>query len=202
MELCDVNIHNVELAHVAGAASQHLKGGKPQFAFSGRSNVGKSSLVNSLMCRKKLARVSGEPGKTITVNYYFVDKKFYLVDLPGYGFARRPKQDKERWSAMTQAYFEGNTALRTVIQLIDCKVGITQDDSDMLEWMNYEDIPYIIVCTKCDKLNKTQLAESADKIIRSKLIRAGTDIILYSSAKGMGREALLHRIIQDASDNQ
>ncbi len=191
----ELNLHNAELAHVAGHASQHLKGGMPQAAFSGRSNVGKSSIINSVLGRKKLARVSGEPGKTITVNYYLIDKKMYLVDLPGYGFARRPKEDKARWSAVTQSYFESNDSLRAVIQLIDCKVGITQDDADMLEWLNYTGLPYIVVCTKCDKLNKTELAECADKIIRSRLIRPGTDVILYSSKNGMGREALVERII-------
>ena len=91
-----LNLHNVTLAATAGSAAQHIKYGPPQVAFSGRSNVGKSSLVNCLLGRKKLARVSGEPGKTITVNYYLVDKSLYLVDLPGYGFARRPKQDQAR----------------------------------------------------------------------------------------------------------
>ena len=191
----ELNLHNAELAHVAGHQSQHLKGGMPQLAFSGRSNVGKSSIINSLLGRKKLARVSGEPGKTITVNYYLIDKKAYFVDLPGYGFARRPKEDKARWSAVTQSYFESNDALRAVVQLIDCKVGITQDDADMLDWLNYCGLPYIIVCTKCDKLNKTELAESADKIIRSRLIRPGTDVILYSSKNGMGKDALLERLI-------
>lgn len=191
----ELNLHNAELSHVAGHQSQHLKGGMPQIAFSGRSNVGKSSIINSLLGRKKLARVSGEPGKTITVNYYLIDKKGYFVDLPGYGFARRPKEDKARWSSVTQSYFDSNDALRAVVQLIDCKVGITQDDADMLEWLNYTETPYIIVCTKCDKLNKTELAEGADKIIRSRLIRPGTDVVLYSSKNGMGKEALLERIL-------
>lgn len=191
----NINMHNASLAHVAGIPSQHLKGGYPQFAFSGRSNVGKSSLINSLLMRKKLARVSCSPGKTITVNYYLIDGKLFFVDLPGYGFARRPKEDRARWSSMTQSYFENNTALRLIVQLIDSRVGPTSDDADMFEWMNHYEIPYIVVCTKCDKLNATELKESAENIIRSPLLRQGTDIILYSSEKGTGRDELLKRIL-------
>lgn len=186
-----LNLHNAELAHVAGHSSQHLRAGIPQIAFSGRSNVGKSSMINSLLMRKKLARVSSDPGKTVTVNYYLIDKKLYLVDLPGYGFAHRAKEDKARWSAVTQSYFEDNTALKLVAQLIDCKVGITADDADMLEWLNYTGTPYIVICTKCDKLNKTELSACADRIIKSPLIRPGTDIVLYSSKTGAGRDAVV-----------
>ena len=191
----ELNLHNVSLAHVAGHASQHLRAGTPQIAFSGRSNVGKSSMINSLLMRKKLARVSSDPGKTVTVNYYLIDKKLYLVDLPGYGFAHRAKEDKARWSAVTQSYFENNTALKLVAQLIDCKVGITADDADMLRWLNYTETPYIVICTKCDKLGKTELAASADRIVKSDLIRPGTDIVLYSSKTGAGREAVVNAML-------
>jgi GTP-binding protein len=194
MSIGGLNLHNVELHHVAGAVSQHIKNGNVQIAFSGRSNVGKSSLVNNLMGRKKLARVSSEPGKTITVNYYLVDKKLYLVDLPGYGFARRPKQDQERWSRMTQSYFDDNEALTLVLQLVDIKVGLTEDDMMMLDFMDHYEIPYIIVATKCDKLNKTQLTAAVNDLLNSGALRAGTEIILYSSTKGIGRGELWKRI--------
>lgn len=194
MSIGGLNLHNVELQHVAGAVTQHIKAGQPQVAFSGRSNVGKSSLVNNLMGRKKLARVSSEPGKTITVNYYLVDKKLYLVDLPGYGFARRPKQDKDRWSRMTESYFENNEALSLVLQLVDIKVGLTEDDVMMLDFMDHYEIPYVIVATKCDKLNKTQLTAAVNDLLGSGLLRPGTEIILYSSTKGIGRTELWSRI--------
>lgn len=196
MQLENVNLHNVVLGHVAGHPSQHIKEGPPQVAFSGRSNVGKSSLINSLLGRKSLARVSSEPGKTITCNYYEIDKKLYFVDLPGYGFAKRPKEDQKRWSFLTEAFFDSNNALRVIMQLVDCKVGITAEDSAMLDWMNYYKVPYIIICTKCDKLNKTNLNECVHRIVTNPKIRQNTAVVLYSSAKGLGREQLL-QIIAD-----
>ncbi|MDL2287508.1 ribosome biogenesis GTP-binding protein YihA/YsxC [Eubacteriales bacterium OttesenSCG-928-G02] len=198
MNINNVNLHNADLGHVAGAPSQHIKEGLPQIAFSGRSNVGKSSLINSLLSRKKLARVSGEPGKTITCNYYLIDKKIFFVDLPGYGYAKRPKHDQERWRNLTQAFFEANNSLKLILQLIDVKVGFTADDIDMMNWMNHFEVPYIIVCTKCDKLNKTQLNAAVQKIASAAFIRPNTDIVLYSSLKNIGRQQLLERILQYA----
>lgn len=193
----NLNLHNTELKITAGFASQLIKEGIPQVAFSGRSNVGKSSLINSVLGRKKLARVSGEPGKTITVNYYQVDKKMYLVDLPGYGFARRSKTDIEKWSKLTAGYFEYNSSLKLVLQLIDSRAGITNDDRMMLQWLNSYGVPYIIVITKCDKLNKTELTKSAQKIVSDPEVAPNTQCILYSSLKGLGREALLESIINN-----
>lgn len=195
-----LNLHNVTLAATAGSAAQHIKYGPPQVAFSGRSNVGKSSLVNCLMGRKKLARVSGEPGKTITVNYYLVDKSLYLVDLPGYGFARRPKQDQARWSAVTQAYFAANSSLRLVLQLIDARIGATDDDRMMLDYMNANGIPYVIVATKCDKLTRAQLDQTAKKLLDEPLLRPGTGIIFFSSLKGTGRDELWQLMLRSIAE--
>lgn len=191
-----LNIHNTSLAVTAGLRKQLVHDGLAQVAFSGRSNVGKSSLVNSLLGRKKLARVSGEPGKTITVNYYNVDKKLYLVDLPGYGYARRSKESAAKWQSLTQEYFENNDDLKLVLQLADIKVGFTNDDRMMLDFMNYYDVPYIIVATKCDKLGTTALGEKAQEIISDRSLRPGTGIVLYSSTKHTGREDLW-KIITD-----
>ena len=196
MNVCGLNLHNTVLDVTAGAPNKILKDGLPQIALSGRSNVGKSSLVNCLLGRKKLARVSSEPGKTITVNFYLVDKSLYLVDLPGYGFARRSESDKRRWSNLTQGYFKDNKSLCHVLQLIDIKVGITADDADMIAYMNYYDIPYTIIATKCDKLNKTNLTASAQKLVSDMRLRHGTECILFSSASGLGREEVWKRIVQ------
>ena len=196
MNVCGLNLHNTVLDVTAGAPNQILKDGLPQIALSGRSNVGKSSLVNCLLGRKKLARVSSEPGKTITVNFYLVDKYLYLVDLPGYGFARRSESDKRRWSNLTQGYFKDNKSLCHVLQLIDIKVGITADDADMISYMNSYDIPYTIIATKCDKLNKTNLTASAQKLVSDMRLRHGTECILFSSASGLGREEVWKRIVQ------
>ena len=196
MKFGELNLHNTELALTAGLDRQLIKEGLPQVAFSGRSNVGKSSLINSLLGRKKLARVSSEPGKTITVNYYCIDKKLNLVDLPGYGFARRSKTDIAKWSKLTAGYFENNSSLMLVLQLVDSRAGITSDDRQMLDWLYHYDIPYTLVITKCDKLNKTELTKQVDKIINDPAVRPQTECVLYSSLKGLGREALMNSIIE------
>ena len=195
MSFGGVNLHKTDLIISAGLPWQLIKSGIPQIAFVGRSNVGKSSLINSLLGRKKLARVSSEPGKTITANYYEVDKKLFLVDLPGYGFARRSKCDIGKWSSLTENYFADNQALCYVLQLIDIRVGITEDDKMMLSYLDHYDLPYMIVATKCDKLNKKQLNEACSKLLSSGLLRSNTEVILYSSVKGIGRETLWQRII-------
>ncbi|HPE95949.1 MAG TPA: ribosome biogenesis GTP-binding protein YihA/YsxC [Bacillota bacterium] len=202
MSYGNINLHNADLNTTAGRPDQHLKHGKPQIAFSGRSNVGKSSLVNCLLGRKKLARVSGEPGKTITVNYYLVDQKIYLVDLPGYGFAKRSQADKKRWSEMTQTYFEDNEALKHVLQLVDVKVGFTDEDRLMLDYMNQYGIGYTVVATKCDKLNKTQLNDAATSLLAERLLKPGTGIVLFSSTKGQGKDELWKSILMALNTSQ
>ncbi len=196
MSFGGLNLHKTDLKITAGLPRQLIKEGTPQIAFVGRSNVGKSSLINSLLGRKKLARVSSEPGKTITVNYYEIDKKLFLVDLPGYGFARRAKSDITKWSSLTEQYFEDNESLIYVLQLIDIRVGLTEDDRMMLGYLDHYELPYIIVATKCDKLNKTQLNEACTKLLSDPSLRSNTEIILYSSLKGIGREKLWEKIIE------
>lgn len=196
MSFGGVNLHKTDLKMTAGLPWQLIKGGVPQIAFVGRSNVGKSSLINSLLGRKKLARVSSEPGKTITVNYYVVDKKICLVDLPGYGFARRSKSDIGKWSSLTENYFVDNQALVYVLQLIDIRVGITEDDKMMLGYLDHFNVPYMVVATKCDKLNKTQLNDACAKLLSSGVLRSNTEVILYSSLKGTGRDILWNLIIE------
>ena len=181
----------------AGFASQFPTDPIPQVALSGRSNVGKSSLINTLLGRKSLARVSATPGKTITVNFYEVDKKLFLVDLPGYGFAARNHENKNQWSSLTDGYFTKNKNIdlvRGVVQLIDSRAGITRDDAMMLDYMNNAGIPYIIVITKIDKLNKTERAQSIEKISHDGLILDGTPIIPFSSLKGEGKGDLWRAI--------
>lgn len=191
-----MNKNNVTLAHVAGTDAQLFKGEMPQFAFSGRSNVGKSSLINRLLSRKSLARVSGEPGKTITVNYYDVDHTVMLVDLPGYGYAKRSVSEQKRWSRLVEGYFRNNHRLVFVLQLIDLKVGPTQNDLDMLDWLYETKTPFIVVATKTDKLNVTNRKKQLAMLREHESIPDDVPIIPFSSLTGEGVEEIW-RCIED-----
>ena len=192
-----INIQNVRLAISAGLSKQFPTAKVPQIAFSGRSNVGKSSLVNTLLSRKSLARVSGTPGKTVTVNFYDVDSKLFLVDLPGYGYAKRTYEEQKKWSELTDGYFTKNPnidLLKLVIQLVDSRVGITDNDADMIEYLRECRLPYIVVATKVDKLNATERKNNIKKIEEG----AGTLVIPFSSSSGVGRDELWSEIIKHA----
>ena len=180
----------------AGFPKQFPSDPKPQIAFSGRSNVGKSSLINTLLCRKSLARVSSAPGKTITVNFYDVDKKLYLVDMPGYGFAKRNPEDKKKWSELTDGYFTKNPnidRLKLIVQLIDSRMAPTADDEMMLDFMKQSGLPYIVVATKTDKLNATERKKNLEAL-RSHPLIDGATVIPFSSLKGEGKEDLWKEI--------
>ena len=187
-------IKQAELKITAGLSKQFPYDGRSQIAFSGRSNVGKSSLINSLMGRKNLARVSSEPGKTITVNFYEINKEFYLVDMPGYGYAKRSPEQKKQWSALTDSYYTKDGAhgkLKAVAQLIDLKAGATADDITMMEWLSESGYDWFIVATKADKLNKTNRAVA---LARLQDMVEGVDIIPYSSLTGEGKNEVWNRI--------
>ena len=193
-----INTNNVSLKISAGDPKQFPRNPLPQIAFSGRSNVGKSSLINTLLNRKSMARVSSAPGKTITVNFYDVDKKLFLVDLPGYGYAKRTKEDQLKWSSLVDGYFTNNQnidLLKLVVQLVDSRIGLTKDDVDMVSFMNQMCIPYIIVATKTDKLNKTEREKSVTSLITNPILRQGTQIIMFSSESKEGKNDVWDAII-------
>jgi len=195
-----INVNNSDIAMTVGSAKQFPRDPRPEIALSGRSNVGKSSLINTLLGRKSLARVSSAPGKTITINYYNVDKKLYLVDLPGYGYAKRSKESQRVWSTLTEDYFLKNPtadAVKLVLQLIDIRTGPTEDDIMMINWMIERDVNFTVVATKTDKLSKTQLAEALLGLKRDYFGAAGIDIIPFSSVTREGKDELW-RIIGDA----
>jgi len=197
-----INVNNVSLALTAGVQKQFPRDPRPQIALSGRSNVGKSSLINTLLGRKSLARVSSAPGKTVTINFYDVDKKLYLVDLPGYGYAKRSQSSKVVWSSLTEDYFVKNPsadALRLVIQLIDVRTGPTDDDIMMINMMIDYNIPFTVVATKADKLSKSALLvrilELEEEFFK------GTDIKLlpFSSVSRAGKDELWKIIVNAVS---
>ena len=187
-----LNTQNVILKISAGEPRQIPGDPLAQVAFSGRSNVGKSSLINALLGRKSLARVSSAPGKTITINFYEVDKKLYLVDLPGYGFAKRTFEDKQKWSALTDGYFTSNRnidRLSLVVQLIDSRIGPTKDDEMMLEYLVEAGLDFVVVATKTDKLNATERKKNLEAIQNHPLIN-GSPMIPFSALKGEGKDEL------------
>lgn len=187
-----LNTQNVNLTISAGLPRQFPGDPKVQVAFSGRSNVGKSSLINALLNRKSLARVSSAPGKTITINFYDVDKKLYLVDLPGYGFAKRNPEDKKKWSALTDGYFTQNKnidRLSLVLQLVDSRIPPTADDEMMLNYLRAAGLPFVVVATKVDKLNATERKKNLEALRNHPLI-GDAPVIPFSSLKGEGKEEL------------
>ena len=192
-----VNTNNTSLAITVGNQRQFIRDPKPQIALSGRSNVGKSSLINTLIGRKSLARVSSSPGKTITINYFDVDKKLFLVDLPGYGYAKRSKDSKRVWSTLTEDYFVKNPsadALKLVIQLIDIRTGPTDDDILMINWMIDMGVPFLVVATKTDKLSKKQLSEALESIHNEFFNGTGIEILPFSSVTREGKDELWNKI--------
>ncbi|MFR5889977.1 MAG: ribosome biogenesis GTP-binding protein YihA/YsxC [Lachnospiraceae bacterium] len=194
------NIQKAELKITAGDPRQFPRDPIPQIAFSGRSNVGKSSLVNSLLGRKSLARVSSSPGKTITVNFYDVDRKLYLVDLPGYGFAKRTFEEKKKWSALTDGYLPqiDSDLLKLVVQLVDSRISLTSDDRNMLAYLSQCQIPHVIVATKTDKLNAAERKKFVSEISECAEAADADCVIMYSAKNGEGRDNLWIKIFEFA----
>ena len=197
-----INTNNVSLGLVAGNRNQFPREARPQVALSGRSNVGKSSLINTLLGRKSLARVSSAPGKTITINFYDVDKKLYLVDLPGYGYAKRSQDSKRSWSSLTEDYFVKNPAsdaLKLVIQLMDIRTGPSDDDIMMINMMIDNAIPFVLVATKTDKLSKTALQNRIDELQHEFFEGTGIEILPFSSITREGKDEVWKKIIDAIS---
>lgn len=192
-----INLQNVTLRMTAGEIRQFPSDPIPQVALSGRSNVGKSSLINSLLGRRSLARVSSAPGKTITINFYEIDKSIFLVDLPGYGFAKRPREDQVKWQLLTDGYFTKNPnidRLAAVAQLVDSRIGLTRDDQDMVAYLRSAHIPHLIIATKVDKLNATERKNNLAAIAADPALEKGTLVIPFSSLKNEGRDEVLRQI--------
>ena len=197
-----INVNNSGIVMTVGNVKQFPRDPRPEIALSGRSNVGKSSLINTLLGRKSLARVSSSPGKTITINYYDIDKKLFLVDLPGYGFAKRSKDSKKSWSSLTEDYFLKNPsedAIKLVLQLIDIRVGPTEDDVMMINWLIETGVPFIVVATKTDKLSKSQLSTALASLDKEYFSGTGIEVIPFSSVTKDGKDLLWNKIMAAVS---
>ena len=192
-----LNLNNASISFSAGDKRQFPREPRPQIALSGRSNVGKSSLINTLLGRKSLARVSSAPGKTITVNYYDIDKKLYFVDLPGYGYAKRSRESKKVWSSLTESFFTDNPssdALKLVLQLVDVRTGPTDDDVLMINWLIEQGVEFVVVLTKADKLSKAQLSDAISQLENGPFRGTGIKMIPFSSVTRLGRDEVWSEI--------
>ncbi len=183
-------IKQAELDIVCGVTSRLPDTGMPEVAFAGKSNVGKSSLINGLMNRKALARTSGQPGKTQTINFYKVNREMYLVDLPGYGYARVSQTEKEKWGKMIEKYLHTSKNLKAVFLLIDIRHEPSANDRQMYEWILHNGYDPIIIATKLDKLKKSQVQKHL-KMVRDGLqVKKGTEVIAYSAQTKQGRDEI------------
>jgi len=166
----------------------------PHIAFVGRSNVGKSSLINSLLQRKKLALTSATPGKTSLLNFFLINRSFYFVDFPGYGFARRSREERSRWGGLTEAYLQNESRLKAVVLLIDLRHGLSEDDQDFLAWLHLHDRRVIVVFTKADKLKTSERRKKLNEYSTALPGVAAEHQVAYSVVKAWGREELWRAI--------
>lgn len=187
-----LNFSKAEFVRSAGQREHFLRDGLPQFAFAGRSNVGKSSVINRLLNRKNLAYVGASPGKTTQINYFRVDGRAYLVDLPGYGYAKVSKAEKDRWGRLMESYFQDEGGrITTGVLIVDIRHKPTADDVTMHTWFRETGCPEIVVANKLDKLKKSQV-EPALELIRQTLELTESDLLVpFSAEKGAGKEELI-----------
>ena len=183
-------IKQVELQHVCGITSKLPDTGQVEVAFAGKSNVGKSSLINALMNRKSLARTSAQPGKTQTINYYHINEEMYLVDLPGYGFARASEEVKAKWGKLIERYLHGSAQLKAVFLLIDIRHEPSANDKLMYDWIVNNGYNPIIIATKLDKLKRSQVQKNVKAIKDGLKLRPGSRIIPFSAETKQGRDEI------------
>ena len=185
-----MTIKNVELEIVIGPTSKLPENSLPEVAFAGKSNVGKSSLINALMNRKSLARTSSQPGKTQTINFYNINKELYFVDLPGYGYAKVPEQEKRKWGDMIENYLDNSKMLRVVFLLIDIRHKPSDNDKQMFEWIKYMGFDPVIIATKSDKLKRSQINKHISEIRNELEADDDTIIVPFSSVTKAGRDII------------
>ncbi len=185
-----MKVNQAEFVISAVGPSQYPQDALPEIALAGRSNVGKSSLINRMIGRKNLARTSSQPGKTQTLNYYRINQDLYFVDLPGYGYAKVSKAERERWGKFIESYLLNRETLKLVLLLIDLRHPPTKDDQAMYEWLKHNGVPVCVVTTKADKIPKSKWQKHA-KIVRETLqMGKGDELQLFSSELGFGKDEL------------
>ena len=189
-----MNINNVEFIKSAATAKDLIESPMPQIVFSGKSNVGKSSVINRLLNRKSFARVSSSPGKTIHVNYFLIDKKAYFVDLPGYGYAKVAKTERARWSKLMEEFFLQPDHITLGVMIVDARHKPTADDVLMSEWFKASGCSLVIVANKIDKVKKSEIEQNMILIRETLKLLEKTRIIEFSAEKGINRDLLFAEI--------
>lgn len=189
-----MNFQNVEFLISAASTGDFPKNRLPEIAFAGKSNVGKSSVINRLLQRKNFARVGDKPGKTVHVNYFVIDRKCYLVDLPGYGFAKVSQQEKDRWGRLMEDYFAAQRIDLGVL-IVDYRHPPTNNDITMANWFLDSGCPFVVVANKMDKLKKSEWKPNLEVIRRDLGLPDSCPVIPFSAEKGDGREELVRRIL-------
>ena len=185
-----MNVTKVELETVCGVTSKLPENTLPEFAFAGKSNVGKSSLINALMNRKSFARTSSQPGKTQTINFYNINEALYFVDLPGYGYAKVSQELKAKWGKMIEGYLKKSKQLRCIFLLVDIRHEPSENDKNMYDWIVYHGFEPVIVATKLDKINRSQIAKQV-KLLRTGLgLPKETKLIPFSAETKQGRDEI------------
>lgn len=194
--MANLNVNKAEFIKSAASATQFIRTSTPTVAFAGKSNVGKSSVINRILNRKNFARVGSEPGKTIHVNYFLIDGKCYFVDLPGYGYARVAQAERERWGRLMEQFFEGQGLFDLGVMIVDSRHKPTADDVTMAEWFKNSGCRLVVVANKLDKLKKSEIEPNLDLIRRTLELPEEVLLIPFSAEKGQGRDALMAEILK------
>ena len=198
--MMNVNLQKAEFVRSAAKAGDFPRDGLPQVAFAGRSNVGKSSVINRLLNRKNFARVGAAPGKTTHINYFLIDGKFYLVDLPGYGYAKVSKAEKERWGRLMEEWFADNGLMTLGIMLVDARHKPTADDCTMAQWFRASGRPFAVAANKLDKLRKSDIVPNLARIRETLELDESVTVIPFSAEKGDGKQELLDLILKHSEE--
>ncbi|MBR4157947.1 MAG: YihA family ribosome biogenesis GTP-binding protein [Oscillospiraceae bacterium] len=189
-----MNLHNAVFVKSAATAGGFLKDTRPSIVFAGKSNVGKSSVINRLLNRKNFARVGASPGKTVHVNYFLIDEKAYFVDLPGYGYAKVSASERDRWAKLMESFFARPEGFALGVMIVDARHKPTENDVIMAQFFRDAGYPYLIVANKCDKLKRSEIEPNLSVIRATLELPDEIELIAFSAEKGTGREELLRRV--------
>ena len=191
-----MNLNNAEFIKSAASPKDFISGSQPTIVFAGKSNVGKSSVINRLLNRNNFARVGASPGKTVHVNYFLIDRKVYFVDLPGYGYAKVSKSEKERWGKLMEEFFACDGLITLGVMIVDSRHKPTADDVIMADWFMSTGCPFVIIANKCDKLKKSEMEPNVELIRETLSLPEETRVILFSAEKGTGNSELMSEIMK------